>query len=114
MNLDDALRSLFLRQLRADRLAAESTGDTPLAARLEKLARSLSIERDKTAKAYRVTLTGTAHEWSFPETEFSFYTRGDRVAADSLGAVSLEDPQYEQNRVNARRWLQTFRDSFDA
>lgn len=114
MNLDDALRSLFLRQLRADRLAAQSAGDLPLATRLEKLARALSIERDKTAKEYRVTLAGTAHAWSFPETEFSFYTRGDRVAADAPAAVSPDDPQYEQNLANARRWLQTFRDSFDA
>ena len=114
MNLDDALRSLFLRQLRADRLAAECAGDTPLATRLEKLARALSIERDKTAKEYRVTLTGTALAWNFPETEFSFYTRGDRPASDAPAAISLEDAQYEQNLATARRWLQTFRDSFDA
>ena len=114
MNLDDALRSLFLRQLRADRLAAQSAGQTQLASRLEMLARALSIERDKTTRQYCVTLTGTAHAWNFPETEFNFYTRGDRVAADAPVSVSLEDAQYEQNLANARRWLQTFRESFDA
>ena len=114
MNLDDALRSLFLRQLRADRLAAQSAGQAQLATRLEMLARALSVERDKTTKEYRVTLAGTALTWSFPETEFSFYTRGDRVAADAPATISLEDAQYEQNLANARRWLQTFRESFDA
>lgn len=114
MNLDDALRSLFLRQLRADRLAAQSAGNAPLATRLEMLARALSVERDKTTKEYRVTLAGTALAWSFPETEFSFYTRGDRVPTDAPATVSPEDAQYEQNLANARRWLQTFRESFDA
>ena len=113
MNLDDALRSLFLRQLRATRLEAAAAGDTRLAARLEALARALTVERDKPAKAYRVTLAGTALAWDFPETEFSFYTRGDRPAA-APAAVSLEDAQYEQNLANARKWLQTFRQSFDA
>ena len=114
MNLDDALRCLFLRNLRGDRLEAEAAGNTQLAARLEKLARALAVERDKTTKEYRVTLAGTALAWSFPDTEFTFYTRGDRVAAGTPAAISLEDAQYEQNLANARRWLQTFRDSFDA
>ena len=114
MYLDDALRSLFLRHLRADRLAAQAVGDTGLAARLEALARALTVERDKAANEYRVTLTGTALAWKFPETEFSFYTRGDRPAPGAPAAISLEDTQYEQNLANARKWLQTFRQSFDA
>ena len=114
MYLDDALRCLFLRNLRSDRLEAQAAGNTRLAARLEDLARALSVERDKAAKEYRVTLAGTALAWNFPETEFSFYMRGDRVAADAPASVSLEDAQYEQNLANARRWLQTFRESFDA
>ncbi len=111
MNLDCALRSLFLRNLRAERLAAHAGGDIGLAAKLEALARALTIERDKTAKEYRVTLAGTALGWSFPETEFCFYTRGDRGPAS---AVSYEDAQYDQNLRNARKWLQTFRESFNA
>jgi hypothetical protein len=114
MNLDEALRSLFLRQLRADKLAAESTGNGQTATRIGELATALSVERDKTAKEYRVTLAGTSLAWNFPETEFSFYTRGDRVPANAPASISLEDPQYERNLANARRWLQTFRESFDA
>ena len=114
MNLDDALRSLFLRHLRAERLSAQAAGDSRLAGRLEELARALTVERDKTAKQYRVTLAGTALAWSFPEMEFTFYTRGDRVPAGTPGSVSAEDAQYEQNLSNARKWVQTFRESFDA
>lgn len=110
MNLDDALRSLFLRQLRSDRLAAESNGEKHTATRLEMLARALSVERDKAMKEYRVKLDGTPLRWSFPETEFSFYTRGDR----GPGAVSPKDAQFQQNLINARKWLQTFREKFDA
>jgi len=112
MNLDDALRCLFLRHLRATRLEAAAAGDTRLAARLEALAQALTVERDKVVKEYRVTLAGTPHAWNFPETEFSFYTRGDRPPPDAAG--SLEDAQYERNLANAGKWLQTFRQSFDA
>ena len=114
MNLDDALRCLFLRHLRADRLAAVAAGDSPLAGKLESLARALTIERDKMTKEYRVTLAGTALAWNFPETEFTFYTRGDRLPANLPPSISADDAQYEQNLSNARKWLQTFRESFHA
>ena len=114
MNLDDALRSLFLRQLRATRLEAVAAGHIRLAGRVEMLARSLTVERDKAAKEYRVILVGTPLAWSFPETEFIFYNRGDRPSPDAPATISLEDPQYERNLANARKWLQTFRQAFDA
>lgn len=114
MNLDDALRCLFLRHLRAERLEAVEAGNTQLAGRTENLARALTVERDKSTKEYRVTLAGTPLAWSFPDTEFTFYTRGDRVPANSPGSVSAEDAQYENNLAHARKWLNTFRQSFNA
>ena len=114
MNLDDALRCLFLRHLRADRLAAVAAGDVSLAGKIESLARALAVERDKATKEYRVTLAGTALAWNFPETEFTFYTRGDRLPPNAPPSTSADDAQYEQNLSNARKWLQTFHESFHA
>lgn len=111
MNLDDALRSLFLRQLRADRLEAEAGGQPESASKLGALATALQVERDKATKQYRVSLAGTPHVWDFPESEFQFYTRGDRAAP---GSVSPEDEPFESNRRNARKWLEIFRHSFNA
>jgi hypothetical protein len=111
MNLDDALRCLFLRHLRALRLESAAAGDAPRAARLAELARLLAVEREKEAKCYRITLTGTPHAWSLPESEFVFYTRGDRAPAHS---VSAEDAQLEQNLANAQKWLATFERAFHA
>ena len=113
MNLDDALRCLFLRHLRIARLDAVAAGDSRLAGKLETLAGALRIERDKAAAHYRVTIEGTPHAWSFPEDEFTFYTRGDR-SAPGAAAVSAEDAQYERNLANARKWLDIFRRNFDA
>jgi hypothetical protein len=114
MNIEDALRCLFLRLLREGRLAAEAGGSTELAGRLAALADGLAVERDRTAKQYRVTLAGTSHAWTIPDSEFVFYSRGDQVPAGGQPAPTVEDSVYEANLAHARKWLGVFREAWHA
>lgn len=114
MNLEDALRCLFLRLLRNDRLTAEAGGSAEIASRLVALADGLTVERDRAAKEYRVTLPGTGQAWTIPDSEFNFYSRGDQVPADGLPALSPEDSIYETNLAHARKWLDVFRETCHA
>ena len=114
MNLEDALRCLFLRLLREDRLAAVADGSTELASRLAALAEGLTVERDRAVKEYRVTLAGSSHAWAFPESEFIFYSRGDQVPSGGLPAPTVEDSIYETNLAHARKWLGVFREAWHA
>ena len=111
MNLEDALRCLFLRLLREDRLAA---GSAELATRLAGLADAMTVKRDRAAKEYRVTMGGTGHEWTIPESEFVFYSRGDQVPSGGQPAPSVEDSIYEANLAHARKWLGVFREAWHA
>ena len=114
MNLEDALRCLFLRLLREDRLAAAAGGSTELASRLASLAEALTVERDRAAKEYRVMLAGSGHAWAFPESEFVFYSRGDQIPSGGLAAPSVEDQIYETNLAHARKWVGVFREASHA
>ncbi|MCE9608921.1 MAG: hypothetical protein K8R23_01710 [Chthoniobacter sp.] len=104
MNLDDALRCLFLRLLRADRVAAAVAGQSARGAALADLATRLAIAREKDSRSYRVVIGDSGREWMIPESDFVFYQRGDRkIGAEP--SVSADDAQYEQNVTNARKWL---------
>lgn len=110
MNLEEALRSLFLRHLRARRLDAVAAGDEPRATAIAALADALQIERDRASGEYRVSANGS--EWRVPASDFVFYMRGDRATENAV--VSTADGQFDSNRANADRWLDTFSRSSDA
>ena len=114
MNLEDALRCLFLRHLRIDRLEAETHGDNQLSIRLTELATIIAIDRDKNTKQYRVTLAGTGHSWTFPESEFVFYARGDHGRSTEMRPVNAEDAIYEKNLLHAKKWIGVFREALHA
>lgn len=105
MNLDDALRYLFLRLLRADRVAAADAGHSARAEALADLATRLSFTREKESRSYRVAISDSTAAWTIPETDFVFYQRGDRKATPEP-SVSADDAQYDQNLTNARKWLE--------
>lgn len=107
MILEEALRCLFLRHLRARRLAAADAAD---AASLQRIAETLRVSRDRDAGEYVAALAG--REWRIPQEEFTFYTRGDRPA--DAASVSPEDAQYERNLASADKWLAIFQESPNA
>ncbi len=107
MILEEALRCLFLRHLRAQRLA---TADAVRAASLQRIAEKLRVSRDRDAGEFVAELAG--REWRIPQGEFIFYTRGDRPA--DAANVSAEDAQYERNLASAEKWLAVFQESQNA
>lgn len=103
MNLDDALRYLFLRLLRDERVAA--TGAR--AAKLADIATRMTVERDKESRCYKVAITGSPASWEIPDADFIFYQRGDRRTSAEV-SFSHEDAQYDKNLASARKWIAVF------
>lgn len=114
MNLENALHCLLLRQLRDERLKAESCGLTQLAARLVELANNIVVERDKNKKEYSISIVGTHLKWIVPDTEFTFYSRGDTMPPSRSNFLNLEDIAYEKNLANVNKWLIIFLKACDA
>lgn len=106
MNLDEALRCLLLRKMRERQVAAHSEGRVDVAERIALMAEDLRVTRDREAGVYRLALREGV-EWIVPESEFSFYSRGDRPQ-DSASCLPLVDDVYEKNLERANYWVDTF------